>query len=150
MDRTTRIAIAAMVVASVLAATASAGNCLVQGGKKIGDCRNVQVGPAKPLIVSKSGSFNGNYASVTIKRNAIAHINGNTDNILIEEGANLTLSGNADDITVYGRADISGNAGWITVKQGGQVTIRGIVSGVSGDGKITRIKGAIVGGHYIQ
>lgn len=129
---------------------AFAGNCLVQGNRKIGDCENVHIGPAKPLTIQKSASFNGNYGEVTVKRNVVAHVSGNTGRITVESGAELYFSGNADDVVVFGVADIDGNTGWVTVKKGGRVVIRGIVSGASGQGSIVRAKGAIIGGKYIQ
>ena len=130
--------------------SASAGNCLIQGDRKIGDCENVSVGTAKPLTITRSGSFSGNFGVVIVKAGAVASINGNADDILVEKRARLSFSGNASDIRVYGKAEINGNAEYVTAEMGSEVVIRGIVSGVSGDGKITKVKGAIVDGVYIR
>lgn len=127
-----------------------AGNCLVQGGKKIGDCANVHVGPALPLNVKESGSFSGNYARVTVQPGVNASISGNTDDVVVRPGATLYLSGNSDSVRVEGVAELSGNSGWVYVAKGGMVTIRGIADGVSGPGKVVKVPGAIIGGVYIK
>lgn len=127
-----------------------ASNCLVTGGKKIGDCENVHVGAAKPLNVTISGTYSGNYTRVVIQSGVNAYISGNTEDVIVRSGASLNLSGNSDRIHVEGVADLSGNTGWIHVEKGGQVTIRGIADGVSGPGKIRKISGAIIGGSYIK
>lgn len=127
-----------------------AGNCLVSGGKKIGDCENVHVGAAQPLNVTISGTYSGNYTRVVIQRGVNAHISGNTEDVLVRSGATLYLSGNSDRVHVEGVAELSGNSGWVHVERGGQVTIRGIVDGVSGSGQIKKMSGAIVGGTYIK
>lgn len=127
-----------------------AGNCLITGGKKIGDCANVHVGGGHPLNVMTSGSFSGNYTRVTVQPGASAHISGNTDDVLVRAGATLYFSGNSDRVRVEGTADLSGNSGWVYVAKGGTVTIRGIADGVSGTGKITKVQGSIVGGVYTK
>lgn len=127
-----------------------AGNCLITGGKKIGDCGNVHVGEAHPLNVLKSGSFSGNYTRVTVQPGVNADISGNTDDVLVRAGATLYLSGNSDRVRVEGTAELSGNSGWVYVAKGGTVTIRGIADGVSGPGKITKVQGSIVGGVYTK
>jgi len=132
------------------ASNAIAGNCLVQGDKKIGDCGNVHVGPGLPKKVTRSEYLSGNYGAVTIERPAVATINGNTENIVVQRGATLVQSGNSRDIEVAGNAEINGNAGWITVRPGAKVTIRGIVEGVAGNGDIKKMQGAIIGGVYIR
>ena len=126
------------------------GNCLVQGEKKIGDCSNVDVGPALPKQVTRSEHLSGNYGDVTVKPPAVATVDGNTQNVVVQRGATLIHSGNAGDIDVAGNAYINGNAGWVTVRAGGKVTIRGIVEGVSGEGDIQKLKGAIIGDVYIK
>lgn len=130
------------------AANALAGNCLVQGGKKIGDCANVHVGPALPLNVKESGSFSGNYARVTVHPGVNASISGNTDDVVVRPGATLHLTGNSDSVRVEGVAELSGNSGWVHVAKGGMVTIRGIADGVSGPGKVVKVQGSIIGGIY--
>jgi hypothetical protein len=129
-----------------------AGNCLVQGSKKIGDCEGVtvNVGPGKPLNVKSSGYFSGNYGSVVVYPGADASISGNTDEIIVKRGAMLSLNGNSGNIRVEGEARLMGNADWVFVAKGGTVTISGIVSGVSGPGKVIRLPGAIVNGVYIR
>jgi hypothetical protein len=127
-----------------------AGNCLITGGKKIGDCENVHVGNAQPLNVRTSGSFSGNYTRVTVHSGVNADISGNTDNVLVRAGATLYLSGNSDSVRVEGTADLSGNSGWVYVPKGGRVTIRGIADGVSGSGIITKAPGSIIGGVYTK
>lgn len=134
----------------VLASHVHAGNCLVQDGKKIGDCANVQVGPALPLDVRKSGSFSGNYARVTVHSGVNASLSGNTDDVIVRPGATLYLTGNSDTVRVEGVAELSGNSGWVHVAKGGVVTIRGIAKGVSGPGKAVKAPGSIVGGVYIK
>lgn len=130
--------------------SAAAGNCLVQGDKKIGDCADVHVGPAKPLTISKDSYHSGNFGPVVVKRNVNASLSGNVADILVEPGASLRFSGNAAGLAVFGSVEIDGNAGWVTVHKGGQATIRGIVQGVSGAGKIIKARGAIVNGEYIH
>ena len=127
-----------------------AGNCLITGGRKIGDCENVHVGRGQPLNVMTSGSFSGNYTRVTVQTGVNADISGNTDDVLVRAGATLYFSGNSDRVRVEGTADLSGNSGWVYVAKGGTVTIRGIADGVSGHGKITKVPGAIIGGIYIK
>lgn len=70
-----RLLLSALLLA--LAGHAFAGNCLVQGGRKIGDCENVHVGPARPLVVKQSGDYSGNFAQVTVRCSLI-----NISNIL--------------------------------------------------------------------
>jgi hypothetical protein len=154
-------------LASGTAITANAGNCLIQGSKKIGDCSNVHVGGGKPLVVRESGSFSGNYSHVRIKKGVVASISGNADDVvvesnatldlsgncdsvLVESGATLYLSGNSGDVSVRGIAEINGNADWITAHKGSRVTINGIVGGVKGSGTIVKNKGAIVSGVLVK
>lgn len=127
-----------------------AANCLITGGKKIGDCENVNIGSAQPLNVKTSGSFSGNYTRVTVQSGVTAEISGNTDEVLVRAGATLYLSGNSGRVRVEGVADLSGNAGWVYAAKNGTVTIRGITDGVSGPGKIIKVPGSIVGGVYIK
>lgn len=129
---------------------AVAGNCLIQGDKKIGDCENVHVGPARPLVIKSSGHYSGNYGMVTVQGGVVAHLSGNVDDVFVKKSATLFMSGNSGDVRVSGRAEVDGNAGMVYVEQGGEVIIRGIVDGVSGAGKVVRVKGAIVGGAYMQ
>lgn len=126
------------------------GNCLVQNGKKIGDCENVSVGSASPLKVTKSGSYSGNYADVSVEPGVSAFISGNTDDVVVRPGATLHLTGNSDSVRVEGVAELSGNTGPVYVAKGGSVTIRGIVGNVSGPGRVVKVPGAIVGGVYIK
>lgn len=133
-----------------LAAHAFAGNCLVQGGRKIGDCANVHVGPAQPLNVNESGSFSGSYARVTVQPGVNASISGNTDDVIVRPGATLYLTGNSDSVRVEGVAELSGNSGRVYVAKGGKVIIRGIADSVSGPGKVVQMPGAIIGGVYIK
>ena len=135
---------------SLASCLATAGNCLIQGDTKIGDCGSVNIGPAKPLTVSRSGSFSGNYGAVLVKTGARASINGNTGDILVERNARLSFSGNSGDIRVFGAAEIEGNADRVIAELGSEVVIRGIVASVTGNGKVTKVKGAIVGGEYIR
>jgi hypothetical protein len=140
-----------LLTATALALTTNAqsGNCLVQDGKKIGDCANVHVGSALPLNVKESGSFSGNYARVIVQPGVNASISGNTDDVIVRPGAILFLTGNSDSVRVEGVAELSGNSGLVHVAKGGVVTIRGIADGVSGPGKVVKVPGAIIGGVYI-
>lgn len=145
MKRATLIVLAFLGMLNV-----EAGNCLVQGGKKVGDCSNVHVGPVLPLNVRESGSFSGNYARVTVQPGVNASISGNTDDVLVRPGATLYLSGNSDSVRVEGIAELSGNSGWVYVAKDGRVTIRGIADRVTGPGKVVKVPGAIIGGVYIR
>lgn len=127
-----------------------AGNCLVQGGRMIGDCEGVHVGPARPLVIKKSGDFSGNFASVTVLRGATAYLSGNTEGVTVQRGATLYLSGNSSNVRVEGTAELSGNTGWVSVAEDGSVVLRGIADGVSGPGKVVKVPGAIIGGVYIR
>lgn len=127
-----------------------AGNCLITGGKKIGDCENVYVGQAKPLNVTTNGSHSGNYTRVTVQSGVHADISGNTGDVFVRAGATLYLSGNSDRVRAEGTADLSGNSGWVYVAKGGKVTISGIADGVSGPGEIVKIPGSIIGGIYTK
>lgn len=133
-----------------VATSALGANCLVQNGKKIGDCDNVHVGAASPLKVKKSGSYSGNYSTVTVEAGVNAFISGNTDDVVVRPGATLHLTGNSDSVRVEGIAELSGNTGPVYVAKGGSVTIRGIVGSVSGPGRVVKVPGAIVGGVYIK
>lgn len=141
---------AVLIAVALLTPGVMAGNCLVQGDRKIGDCANVHVGPALPLTVKESGSFSGNYARVTIQPGVTASISGNTDDVIVRAGATLYLTGNSDSVRVEGVAELSGNAGWVYVAKGGRAIIRGIADGVSGPGKVVKEPGAIIGGVYIK
>ena len=128
---------------------AHSGNCLVQNGKKIGDCENVTVGAASPLKVTKSGTYSGNFSKVSIEPGVNVFISGNTDDVVVRSGATLHLSGNSDSVRVEGVAELSGNTGPVYVAKGGSVTIRGISASVSGPGRVVKVPGAIIGGVYI-
>lgn len=130
--------------------TSKSGNCLITGGKKIGDCENVNVGSGKPLNVKTSGVFSGNYTQVTVQTGVTADISGNTDDILVRAGATLYLTGNSGRVRVEGVAELSGNSGWVHSAKGGKVTIRGIADGVSGPGEIIKVPGAIIGRVYFK
>jgi hypothetical protein len=126
------------------------GNCLVQGEKKVGNCDNVHVNESQRLDVKRDGFYSGNFSSVRVRRGVSANISGNADVVTVDEGAHLILSGNTGSVSVRGQVEIDGNCGWITAKRGSQVTIRGIVEGVSGEGRVVKEKGSIVGGVYIK
>ncbi len=143
------VRLAVLVAASVAGVHAHGGNCLVQNGKKIGDCDNVHVGPGRPLDVKQSGTFSGNYARTIIRPGVTAYISGNTDNIVVMPRATLHLSGNSDDIRVEGTAHLSGNMDWVYVARGGLAIIHGIADGVSGPGRVVKAKGSIIGGVYM-
>lgn len=147
-QRVTFILIVALGV--LCGSSVEAGNCLIQGGKKIGDCENVHVGPALPLNVKESGSFSGNFARVTVHPGVKASISGNTDDVVVRPGANPVPDGKQWQRRVKGAAELSGNSGWVYVAKGGMVTIRGIADGVSGPGKVVKLPGAIIGGVYIM
>lgn len=140
----------ALALTVLTAGTALAGNCLVQGDQKIGDCANVRVGPARPLVIKKGGSFSGNYSSVTVLPGASASVTGNMDDVTVKRGASLNLSGNSSSVVVEGRAELTGNAGWVSVAEGGTAVISGIADGVSGPGKVVRVPGSIIGGVYTK
>ena len=135
---------------SLACGLATAGNCLIQGDIKIGDCVNVNVGPSKPLTVSRSGSFSGNYGAVLVKSGALASISGNTDDILVEQNARLSFSGNSKNIRVFGEAEIEGNAHHVIAELGSKVVIKGIITSVMGEGRVIKVKGSIVGREYIR
>lgn len=130
---------------------ALSGNCLVQNGKKIGDCDNVnvRVGPAEPLDVKKSGSFPGSYGRVVVHPGATAWISGSTDDVLVLPRATAHLSGSSDNVRVEGVAFISGTVDRVYVEKGGSATISGIADGVSGPGRVVKAPGAIIEGVYI-
>jgi len=128
----------------------NAGNCLVNGNKKIGDCDNVHVGPSQPLSIKTSGTFSGNFSRVTVWPTVEASISGNTGDILVKPKAVLFFSGNSGNVRVEGAAELTGNSGWVYVAKGGSVTIVGIINGVSGPGNITKIQGSIVAGVYTK
>lgn len=132
-----------------LTVDAHSGNCLVQNGKKIGDCENVNVGVASPLKLQKSGSYSGNFSKVSIEPGVTAYISGNTDDVIVRPGATLHLSGNSESVRVEGVAELSGNSGTVYVAKAGVVTVRGIADRVSGPGKVVKAQGAIIGGVYI-
>ncbi len=127
-----------------------AGNCLITGGKKIGDCENVYVGRAQPIDIKTSGTFSGNYTRVTVQPTVNADVSGNAEEVLVRKGATLFFSGNSDRVRVEGTADLSGNSGWVYVAKGGTVTIRGIVDNVTGPGKIIKIPGSIIDSVYTK
>ncbi len=139
-----------ILVSGALATSAFGGNCLVQNGKKIGDCDNVHVGSRSPLKVKKSGSYSGNYSAVTVEPGVSAFISGNTDDVVVRPGATLHLTGNSDSVRVEGVAELSGNTGPVYVAKGGAVTIRGISGSVSGPGRVVKVPGAIIGGVYVK
>jgi hypothetical protein len=141
--------IIALLVAAVFSSS-HAGSCLITGGKKIGDCGNVNVGSGKPLNVKTSGVFTGNYTHVIVQSGVTADISGNTDEVLVLAGATLYLTGNSGKVRVEGIAELSGNSGWVHSAKGGKVTIRGIADGVSGPGQIIKVPGAIIGRIYIN
>lgn len=134
----------------VLFSESKAGNCLITGGKKIGDCENVQVVRAEPLNIRTNGSFFGNYTRVIVYSGVNASISGNTEEVVVRTGATLNLSGNSGRVRVEGVADLSGNSGWVYVAKGGTVTIRGIAEGVNGPGKIVKVPGSIIAGVYVN
>lgn len=129
---------------------ASAGNCLVQNGQKIGDCDNVNVGTGGPLNVTRSGSYSGNFDRVSVQPGVRATISGNTGDILVRSGATLNLNGNSGAVRVEGVADLTGNTGPVFVAGGGAVTVRGIADSVSGPGRVVLVPGAIVGGVQVK
>lgn len=125
---------------------ANAGNCVIQGNQKIGDCSNVNISSPKPLIVSSTGSYSDTYSSVLIKRGGKAFLSGIANSITVEAGGELFLSGVSGNIDVFGAAEISGTAGWITAHPKSTVTVSGIARGISGSGTINRLKGSIIDG----
>ncbi len=133
---------------SLLIGFANAGNCVVQGDQKIGDCSNVNISNGKSITVRDVGSYSAIYSLVVIKQGGKADISGIADSIKVESGGELFLSGIAGDIEVFGTAEISGTARWITAHPKSRVTISGIAKGVSGSGSINKLSGSIVGGIY--
>lgn len=129
---------------------ALSGNCLVQNGKKIGDCNNVSVGTRGPLNVTRSGSYTGNFDRVSVQPGVRATISGNTGDVLVRSGATLNLTGNSGAVRVEGVAELTGNTGPVFVAGGGTVTVRGIADSVSGPGRVVLVPGAIVGGVQVK
>jgi hypothetical protein len=127
---------------------ANAGNCVIQGNQKIGDCSNVNINTKKPIVITDSGSYSEIYSKVVIKKGGNADLSGIADSIKVESGGELFLSGISGDIEVFGNADISGTAGWITAHPKSRITISGIAKGASGSGTIIKLSGSIVGGVY--
>ena len=127
---------------------ANAGNCLIQGNQKIGDCSNVNTSSPKSLIVKSSGSYSDIYSTVVIKSGGRAYLSGIADSIRVESGGELLLSGISGNIDVFGSAEISGTARWITAHPKSSVIISGIAEGISGSGSIKKLSGSIVGGVY--
>ena len=127
---------------------ATAGNCVIQGNQKIGDCSNVNISSPKPLIVKSSGSYSDIYSTVVVKQGGKAYLSGRADSIRVESGGELFLSGISGNIDVFGVADVSGKSGWITTHPKSSVTISGIAEGISGHGSINKLSGSIVGGVY--
>lgn len=129
---------------------ASAGNCLVQNGQKIGDCDRVNVGTGGPLNVTSSGSYTGNFDRVSVQPGVRATISGNTGDVLVRSGSSLSLTGNSGAVRVEGVAELTGNTGPVFVAAGGAVTVRGIADSVSGPGRVVLVPGAIVGGVQVK
>ncbi len=127
---------------------AIAGNCVIQGNQKIGDCSNVNTSSPKPLLIKSSGSYSGIYSTVVIKQGGIAYLSGIADSIRVESGGVLFLSGISRNVDVFGAAEISGKSGWVTAHPQSIVTISGIADGISGSGSIKILGGSIVGGVY--
>lgn len=130
-------------------ASVLAGNCLVQGGKMIGDCEGVTIGQARSLQVKSSGSFGGTYGDVTVMKGAVANITGVADKVVVRSGARLILTGTSGDVRVDGQAEIDGIAADVYVSDGAQVVIRGVVDSVRGKGSVVKKRGAIIAGIYI-
>ncbi len=127
-----------------------AGNCVVQGDKKIGDCSNVNISSSKSLVVKSTGNYSDVYSIVVVKQGGKAYLSGIADSIKVESGGELFLSGISGNIDVFGTAEVSGTAGWITTHPKSRVTISGIADGTSGSGSINKLKGSVVGGVYIK
>jgi hypothetical protein len=127
-----------------------AGNCVIQGNQKIGDCSNVNTSPPKSLLVKSVGSYPDIYTTVKIKSGGKAYLSGIASTITVEYGGELILTGIAGNIDVYGYAEIAGTSGFIKAHQNSRVTISGISDGVSGSGKVQRMKGSIIGGVYAK
>lgn len=144
-----RHAVLALVVWGCCTA-ASAGNCLVQNGQKIGDCDNVNVGTGGPLNVTSSGSYTGNFDRVSVQPGVRATISGNMGDVLVRSGSTLNLTGNSGAVRVEGVAELTGNSGPVFVAAGGAVTVRGIADSVSGPGRVVLVPGAIVGGVQVK
>jgi hypothetical protein len=130
---------------------AIAGNCVIQGNQKIGDCSNVNISNnPKAISVKSAGSYPNIYSAVTIKSGGKAYLSGIADSVTVEQGGELILTGTAGNIDVYGHAEIAGTSGFINARQNSRVTISGISEGVSGPGKIQRLRGSIIGGVYTK
>ena len=125
-----------------------AGNCVIQGNQKIGDCSNVNTASPKSIVVNSIDSYPNIYSIVTIKQGGKAYLSGIADSIKVEVGGELILSGISGNIDVFGVAEISGTSGWITAHPKSIVTISGIAKGISGSGSINKLSGSIVGGVY--
>lgn len=127
-------------------AAASATTCIIEGDQTFGDCRNVQVGPAKPFAVFEGGTHSGNFGQAVIRRRATVTLSGNIDHLVVEPGGRLYFSGNAEDVQVWGFAELTGNSGRVTVHGGGTAVIRGVAQGVAGPGHVIAARGSVIAG----
>jgi hypothetical protein len=100
--------------------------------------------------VKSVGSYSDIYDTVKIKSGGKAYLSGIAGAITVEYGGELILTGIAGNIDVYGYAEIAGTSGFINAHQNSRVTISGISDGVSGSGKVQRMKGSIIGGVYAK
>lgn len=121
--------------------------CNVIGDKMYGDCSNVTIGKPKGLIrVTSFRSEDGIIDGAIVLPGGHLEINGICQgDVFVQKGGKLSVTGQVGG-TIHnkGSADVEGQADHII--NSGPLAIGGVVSSVSGKGKITYRKGAVVSG----
>lgn len=136
---------------TLILATVTTTNCFsacnVIGDKMYGDCSNVTVNtrPNGPIKVKKFRDEAGIISGATIFAGGHLELSGISEGtITVNKGGRLVITGQADNIINYGSVDIEGQVGHL--HNLGLASIGGTVDSLSGKGKVTYRKGAVVGG----
>lgn len=146
--RTSITLILAIAVSVSVGSTANAA-CNIVNGVAYGNCAGVTVNTKQtPFQVIKSyGSLTGISEGAHVLAGGSLSVSGIADRVIVDRGGSARISGILHRLVVSGSASVTGQVGTILLRDGGRVTIDGIVGDISGNGTALLNIGAVISGH---
>lgn len=128
--------------------------CNIVNGKAYGDCAGVTINaaPSKFSIVSTYSSESGIISGARVESGGTLYLSGiSNGNISVASGGKLYVTGivNGSVTNNGGLVEIEGDVSHV-VANSGTTTISGTADSVTGEGKVTYQKGAVINGKPVE
>jgi hypothetical protein len=106
----------------------------------------VNTGKATFKTINNYGSLSGVSEGAHVLDGGALTVSGVADRVIVEPGGSARISGMVTRLEVGGTAYVSGQVNTIVLRDGGQITVEGVVGVIYGRGLATLVAGSVVSG----